>query len=221
MKQPDPYKIAIADSQFLITQSLISLIQNSDKYSLIGLVDTINDLNNLLMSNEIDLLITDFNLVDYNGFHSLKGITLQYPKIHILILTNQTNRNEINEFAKIGIKNIIYKTADQEEIFRAIDFSLRNKKYYSDEVLDLLMINNPANNLFQESLYLTPTEINIVKLITSGLTTKEIASQSNISFHTVMSHRKNIFRKLGINSASELIMYAVRSGLIENIEYHI
>jgi DNA-binding NarL/FixJ family response regulator len=221
MKQADPYKIAIADSQFLITQSLISLIQISDQYSFIGLADNVNDLYNLLKSNEIDLLITDFNLVDYNGFNNLEGIAFQYPKIHILILTNQTNRNEVNELAKIGIKNIIYKTADKEEIFTAVDLSLRNKNYYSDEVLDLLMIGNPANNVMQDSYYLTPTEINIVKLIASGLTTKEIASQLNISFHTVMSHRKNIFRKLNINSASELIMYAVKAGFIENIEYHI
>jgi DNA-binding NarL/FixJ family response regulator len=221
MKQADTYKIAIADSQFLITQSLISLIQISDQYSFIGHADNVNDLNDLLKSNEIDLLITDFNLVDYSGFNNLEGIALQYPKIHILILTNQTNRNELNEFAKIGIKNIIYKTADKDEIFTAVDLSLRNKNYYSDEVLDLLRISNPANNVMQESYYLTPTEINIVKLIASGLTTKGIASQLNISFHTVMSHRKNIFRKLNINSASELIMYAVRAGLIENIEYHI
>ncbi len=221
MKQADPYKIAIADSQFLITQSLISLIENSNQYVFVGLVEDYSDLNTLLKAKMPDLLITDISLIDSNGLRNLEEVIFQYPRIHILIITNQTNRNELNEFAKIGIKNLIYKTADKEEIFTAMDSALRSKKYYSGEVLDLLMISNPVNNENQESFYLTPAEINIVKLISSGLTTKDIASRVNISFHTVMSHRKNIFRKLNVNSVSELIMYAIRAGLIDNIEYHI
>jgi DNA-binding NarL/FixJ family response regulator len=68
---------------------------------------------------------------------------------------------------------------------------------------------------------LTTSEIEIVKLIAQGLTTKQIALQKYISFHTVMTHRRNILRKLGVSNASELIMYAVSSGLIDTIEYHI
>ena len=121
----------------------------------------------------------------------------------------------------MGIKNLIYKTAGPEEIFAAMDSAIRNKKYYSDEVLDLLLENSQAPNESTEPAYLTPAEIKVVKLIANGLTTKEIAAQINNSYHTVMSHRKNIFRKLNINNSSELVMYAVRAGLIDNIEYHI
>ena len=53
------------------------------------------------------------------------------------------------------------------------------------------------------------------------MTTKEIAAQKHISFHTVMTHRKNIFRKLNVNSSSELIMFAIKAGWIDNIEYYI
>lgn len=73
----------------------------------------------------------------------------------------------------------------------------------------------------EETHHLTTTETEVVKLIAEGKTTKEIAAQKNISFHTVMTHRKNIFRKLGVNSSSELIMYAIRAGWIDNIEYYI
>jgi DNA-binding NarL/FixJ family response regulator len=221
MKQSVPYKIAIADSQFLITKSLISLIRESPQYVFSGLADNIFDLDLLLKSENADLLITDINHIDSNGLKSLENIISQYPHMRILILTNLTNRNELNDYSKIGIKNLIYKTADHEEIFTAIDSALRNKKYYSEEVLDLLISVSPANVEGNESFYLTPTEINVVKLISSGLTTKEIASRLNISFHTVMSHRKNIFRKLSVNSVSELIMFAIRAGMIDNIEYHI
>jgi len=60
-----------------------------------------------------------------------------------------------------------------------------------------------------------------VKLIAEGLTTKEIANRKHLSFHTVNTHRKNIFRKLNVSNTSELIMFAIKSGWIENIEYYI
>ena len=68
---------------------------------------------------------------------------------------------------------------------------------------------------------LTATETEIVRLITQGFTTKEIADKRNLSFHTVITHRKNIFRKLNINSTSELMIYAMRSGIIDSLEYYI
>jgi DNA-binding NarL/FixJ family response regulator len=221
MKQADPYNVIVADPQFLITQSLISLIQSSEQFVFTGLAENVEGLRKLLSSGPVDLLITDYNLIDYNGFSTLQQILNDYPQLHILILTNQTNRNDLNELSKIGIKNLVYKTADREDLFNAMDSSIRNKKYYSDDVLDLLVSGNQGKNEMQESYYLTPTEINMVKFIASGLTTKEIASKVNISFHTVMSHRKNIFRKLNVSSVSELIMYSIRAGLIDNIEYHI
>ena len=73
----------------------------------------------------------------------------------------------------------------------------------------------------QESVYLTSSEIEIVRMIAKGMTTKEIARQKYISFHTVMTHRRNILRKLDVSNASELILYAISAGLIDTIEYHI
>ena len=125
------------------------------------------------------------------------------------------------EFTHLGIKNIIDKNVDKEELFSAMEAALKNKKYYSENILDLLTESELNYNKATEIAHLTPTEIEIVKLIAQGLTAKEIASRKHISFHTVMSHRKNIFKKLSINNSPELIMYAIRTGLIDNIEYYI
>jgi DNA-binding NarL/FixJ family response regulator len=211
----------IADSQFLITESLKFLIQNSEKYNYHGQCDNFNDLEKILKSNHISLIITDFNLIDYNGFDGLKKITNQYPEICILILTNHVNSAELKELTKLGIRNIIYKTTEAEELFLAMDMTVKRKKYYSEEIFDLFMENNNSKANQTETAHLTPSELEIVKQIAIGLTTKEIAEKKHVSFHTVMSHRKNIFRKLNINNASELLMYAVRKGLIDNIEYYI
>jgi DNA-binding NarL/FixJ family response regulator len=211
----------IADYQFLIIESLKILIQKSEKYSYSGSCDNYSELEKLLGSNHISLVITDFNPIIYNGINELKKLVDNFPLCRILILTNNTNSTDIKELTKIGIKNIILKTSNSEELFMAMDMTIKGKKYYSEEILDLIMENTDNKSTIQESGHLTHSEIEIIRQIANGLTTKEIAEKKHVSFHTVMSHRKNIFKKLNINSASELVMYAVRNGLIDNIEYYI
>ena len=68
---------------------------------------------------------------------------------------------------------------------------------------------------------LTATETEIVKAIAQGKTTKEIAAERFLSIHTITTHRKNIFRKLGVNTAHEVVKYALRAGLVDNEEFYI
>jgi len=215
------FNVVIADTQFLIIESLKFLVQNSKEYQMVGQPNHLSELIEILDSEEVDLLITDFSLFDYNGLENLKKIMVDYPKTSLLVLTNHLNRNEINELTKIGIKSIVLKTVDEDELFTAMALSLKGKKYYSSAVLDLLTETISPKEEIHDLGHLTPSEIEIIKLIATGLTTKEIAVKKHVSFHTIMSHRKNIFRKLNINNASELVMYAVRAGLTDNIEYYI
>jgi DNA-binding NarL/FixJ family response regulator len=215
------FKIAITDSQFLIVEALQSLIQTEPNYSIIGVASTHHELQKILQEKSPDLLIVDPANIDFDGLDDLKNIKIKYTQLGILILTNLVTKQEFADISRIGIKNISYKTADRDEIFAAIDATLKNKKFYSDEVLDLFLDLGEAKNSGEETKTLTPSEIEIVKLIAEGLTTKEIASKRNISYHTVNTHRKNIFRKMEVSNASELIMLAIKAGWINNIEYYI
>jgi DNA-binding NarL/FixJ family response regulator len=213
--------VIIADSQYLVVESLKSLIDSDDRFILAGVADTQNDLYLLLENTKSGLLITDFSTIDYDGLDDLKNIREKFPLISILILTNIISKAEFSALTKAGIKNIIYKTADKEEIFNAIESTLRGKKFYSDEILDLFLDISENKYAVEDPKHLTASEIEIVKLIADGLTTKEIAARRNISYHTVNTHRKNIFRKVEVSNASELTMHAIKSGWIENIEYYI
>ncbi len=214
-------KIIIADSQFLVVEALQSLISSDNSYLLSGIAGTRNDLLRLLQINNADLLITDFANIDFDGLDDLKNIKLKNPQLSILILTNTISKQEFADLSRLGIKNIIYKTADKDEIFSAIEATIKFRKFYSDEILDLFLDLSENKSVPDDPKTLTPSEIEIVKLIADGLTTKEIASKRNISYHTVNTHRKNIFRKVEVSNASELIMLAIKAGLIDNIEYYI
>jgi DNA-binding NarL/FixJ family response regulator len=215
------YSILIADSQFLITESLKHILQNEKKYTVTKIVTDKSELIKALKEKPVSLLIIDHSQIDLSGISELKDIRSSYPEMKILIISNSISKTELFELNSAGITAIILKIVDKEELFEAIDASLKGKKYYSGVLLDLLFENEERKSPSNETVQLTGSELEIVKLISDGLTTKEIAARKFISFHTVISHRKNIFRKLGVTSVSELIMLAIKSGWINIIEYNI
>ena len=220
-KSEKSLQVLIADSQFLITESLKFILQNDGRFFVNKVVTEKNDLINTLKLEKASLLIIDPSLIDFVSFAELKEIKSSFPDLKLLVITNSLSKKELHELNNIGVTNILLKTAGKEEITEALNAAIKGKKYYSNELLDLLFETNEKKKSGEETGQLTISEIEIVRLISDGLTTKEIASRKFISFHTVISHRKNIFRKLGVTSVSELIMYAIKAGWINMIEYHI
>ncbi len=214
-------KIVIADSQFLIVESLACILKNSERYTLHAITESKHDLGSVLETAGQAILIADPLLFDFTGIDELIKIKQKYAQISVLVLTHSITKSEFMELRKAGITNIIFKTTGREELFIAIEATLKGRKYYTPDLLDMVVDRNENLSFDEESKNLTLSEIEIVKMIASGYTTKEIATQRHVSFHTVNTHRKNIFRKLGVTNASELIMQAIKSGWIDNIEYYI
>lgn len=221
MTAPAKEKIILADTQFLVVETLKMLILQDDRYVLAGHAESRNELFNLLRKTVKGVLITDSSTFDFSLPDDLRTIREEFPDMKILILTNSVSKADFHALTKAGIKNIAYKDLDREEILSAISSTIKGKKYYSDEIIDQYIDLGDNKLNIEEPTNLTSSEIEIVRMIASGLTTKEIASKRIISSHTVSTHRKNIFRKSGVSNASELTIYAIRAGLIENIEYYI
>lgn len=214
-------KIGIAEPQFLIAEGIKSVFNGTEIYAVSGIARSFYELTRLFQLDTPDLIIVDFLMFDKNEYVEFLKIAGSNPELAILVLTNPITRSEITDWTKAGFKNIIYKSADKEEVLTAADSALRGKKFFSDEILDLMFEekNSPPVKSFQTQL--TASETEIVKLISNGLTTKEIAAKKNVSFHTINTHRKNIFRKLEVTNSSELIILAIKAGWIDNIEYYI
>ena len=173
-----------------------------------------------LLRKDLSLVIIDTANLGFDNISDIQDV-LNASKIPVLVLTNAISRSEIAALNAIGIRNFLLKSTGEDELALAIEISLKGKKYVCQEVMEILMDHLEGKKPPVDNTNLTNTEIEIVKLIAEGLTTKEIASRKFISSHTVMTHRKNIFRKLKVNNASELVMYAIRGGIIDTIEYHI
>lgn len=119
---------------------------------------------------------------------------------------------------------VVLKDNSKEEILTALQCASRKERFICNHVSNLLLAGNgsssPTHSTIKDDL-LTTAERSILKEIALGKTTKEIAAERNLSFHTVNSHRKNIFRKLGVNNAHEATKYAMKAGIVDLVEYYI
>jgi DNA-binding NarL/FixJ family response regulator len=119
---------------------------------------------------------------------------------------------------------VALKDNSKEEILTALQCASRKERFICNHVSNLLLAGNgsssPTHPIIKDDL-LTTAERSILKEIALGKTTKEIAAERNLSFHTVNSHRKNIFRKLGVNNAHEATKYAMKAGIVDLVEYYI
>jgi DNA-binding NarL/FixJ family response regulator len=214
-------QIIIADNQYLTVLSLKKFVLEEFGITVKCVVDSINDLLQALTGINNALVIIDPPAMYFTDLQEMNRILSSLSFHKILILTNSLTQDELHDYIAIGIRNIIFKTANAEELSMAIRSAISGKKYYGQEVLTMLSEIQKEKGSVKDHTNLTKTEIEIVKLIAEGFTTREIALRKYSSHHTIVTHRKNIFRKINVTSVSELVIYAIRAGLIDNIEYHI
>jgi DNA-binding NarL/FixJ family response regulator len=114
--------------------------------------------------------------------------------------------------------SMILKDSSREEFYTALKSAFGGGRYHSQVIQGLLETHSTKQD---NDAHLTPVEIEILRLIAQGKSAKEIAAQRNSSVHTITTHKKNIFRKIEVNTIYEATKYALKAGLIEMVEYYI
>jgi len=209
--------IALADAQYLIRVGLRSLIEEFNQFEIVGEADCENTLLKLIEEKTPKVVILDYQqtAAQFNTDSILK-IKETSPSSNILIISGDNNRETIYKVVESGINSFLTKTCDEEEIISAIKATAKEEKFFCNKILNFILERTFVKPEDCSPTPLTPREIQIVRLIAAGKIAKEIASQLNLSTHTIYTHRKNIMNKLELKSASELVLYAVEKGIVKN-----
>lgn len=210
----------IADNQDLTKSGFLYLINKK------GLTDrsvkSVEDKRRLidaLLLNPNAVVILDYSLFDFGSFSEILSLKSRFPNSSWMFVAEDyvysfIHSVEIN-FASVCM---VFKDETMSILYEALLSAQKGNRYLSERVIQISASENKSP--IQENK-LTQTEIEIVKLIAGGLTTKEIAGIRFLSVHTIMSHRKNIFRKLEVNNVHEMTRYAARAGWIDLSDYYI
>ena len=212
-------EILIADKQDITRAGLMYIIDQFHTDVSYKYIEDKTELILALKEYENAIVIMDYTLFDVNDSEELLILSQRFQHVDWLLfsedLTAAFARGILVGCANIGI---LLKESPLPEIREAINFAISGKRYVCQRMTELLL--TPEANV-EEHIKLTKTETEVLKDIAIGMTTKEIAEKRYSSFHTINTHRKSIFRKLGVNNAHEATKYALRAGLVDSAEYYI
>lgn len=213
----------IADNQD-ITKAGILFLLTSPKEDTNCLLEVSNksELIHQLCLHPQAIIILDYTLFDFSGVNELITISERFKDSLWLLFSDELSIDFLRQVLLCSHSfSIIMKDNSKEEILSAFSCIERRERYICNEISNALLSGNTQITIHQEDKLLTVTEKAILKEIALGKTTKEIAAERSLSFHTVNSHRKNIFRKLEVNNVHEATKYAARAGIIDLAEYFI
>lgn len=205
----DPQDITRAGLMYLCERLSVDYQHAPDKTELIEQLKAHGDA----------VVLLDYTLFDINDIDELEILHERFPLVHWILFSFELSTDFVRRAITVCQQfSVLLKDSPLSEIRQCIQYALNRQRYICQRMAEILL--TPAVQSADEML-LTKTETEILKDIALGMTTKEIADKRFSSFHTVNTHRKNIFRKLGVNNVHEATKYALRAGLVDSAEYYI
>jgi len=207
----------IAEDQGLIRHSLASLLNAIDDFQIVGLASNGEELLNLLEKEKPDIVLMDIKMPKISGIEVTRMIDEKMPWVKVIALSGFDHPVYIKEMLKNGAKGFISKNCSIEELCDAIRIVNSGAQYFCKTISSIVF--HDFTQTFSENgnsaIYsLTSREIEVIKLLSSGMVTKEIAKALFISDKTVERHKSNLLKKLQVRNSAQLIKLAVEKGIL-------
>ena len=209
----------LADNQELTRFALESLLKKEEGNAVYKAYDKAG-LVALLKEHESAVVLLDYTLFDFADEDQLLIVAERFSLSDWILISDELTPQFIRHVVYSSHQfSVVYKDGPLSEVREAVRMVEHHSRYLSQRALETIIAQQQEAD--KSDSILTQTETEIVKAIALGKTTKEIAAERFSSIHTVTTHRKNIFRKLGINTAHEAVKYALRAGLIDASDFYI
>ena len=211
--------IILADNQEVTRRGVMSLLEELLREVVIEEVSGYRALQALLRRHPRSVVVVDYALFDFQSLSQLLNMKSGAAESSWLLFTDEPEEQFLRRLllADPGI-SVVTKQDRLEAIREALLAVMYGKSYLCEYAESVMQEGVPPKKAADP---LTPSEKNVLREIALGKTTKEIAIEKHLSFHTVNAHRRNIYRKLGVNSLSEVTRYALQAGLADPVEYYI
>lgn len=213
--------VLIADKNYLSCLGLYTLLSKSSNFE----AEYTNDVDfeqliSTIKKNKPKILVIDFNSLDISS-KQISIISKTFRKLQILAITDYLSKNEMQSVLNNGVRSYLLKECDKEEIIEALHATYNGERFLCVKVAhylasyeELEIIRPELEKVSCQGLGITDRELDIIRLISEGLSNKLIADKLELSTHTVNTHRKNIMNKLNIANTAGIVMFAVKNKLL-------
>jgi DNA-binding NarL/FixJ family response regulator len=205
---PEKISVLLVDDHSLVRRGFRRMLEDEADISVIGEASDGLEAVNLARSLKPQVIVMDCALPQINGLQATRRILEFAPQTLILMLSMHTEETWVRQAMDAGARGYVLKNALDLELGSAI------RRIVSGETVLDGQISTPSNLKGERADGLTAREVEILQLICDGKSNKEIAVQLNLSANTVAVHRANIMDALGIHKTAELVVYAIRNGLV-------
>ena len=219
MKRKSNVKIAIIDDHSMFIDGLKSILNMEAGFSVVAHAGSLSGLADILLKAKVDVLLLDLNLGKEDGLSIIEKTKRHFPKLKIIILTTYNLKKQIGNIKALQVDGYLRKNTSSEQLIHAIWEVFNGGKHFeaSNEQAEIKFKSNPYEHgdAFLKKCELTQREVDVIRLLAGGASSKEIGETLNISEFTVKAHRRNIKSKLRLSSTSEITQFAIKMGIID------
>jgi DNA-binding NarL/FixJ family response regulator len=213
-------KLVLADDHAVVRSGTRELLEQQPDLKIVGEAANGEEAVRLAQRLQPDVVVMDVRMPKMSGVEATRRIKAEYPDVRVLVLTAHDDDEYVFALLQAGANGYLLKTAEIEELVRAIRTVAAGQSALAPEVAGKVMAQFSSGKSSPDVLTdtqaqfdgLTARELSILELVAKGMSNKQIGKQLFISDRTVQAHLSNIFSKLGVNSRTEAVMYAVRKG---------
>jgi len=213
-----PIRILVADDHAIVRDGLRALLERQNDMAIAGEASDGRECVRLAEELSPDVVVMDIAMPNMNGMEATRRILAANPQTHVVILSMHQDESYVLGSLKAGAKGYLLKDSVRADVVDAIRAVQQGRSFLTRKISRMLQedyVREMESRGLEDSFdLLTEREREILQLVAEGRTNKEVAAVLNISPTTVETHRTHILQKLGLHSVAELILYAVRKGVI-------
>lgn len=210
----DIIKVVIVDDHVIFRKGLMAILNEIDDVKVVGEASNGQEAIKLLKRLETDVILMDIKMPGMDGIEATEKILAVHPEIKIIALTMFEEISYFNKMIEVGASGFLLKKTDVDELEKALHQVYAGDAYFSEEFVSSVSPDLLQKNV-RNTINLSDREMEVLKLICKGYSNPEIARQLYISARTVDGHRAKLLEKTGAKNAANLVMYAVRNGLVK------
>lgn len=213
---PPTIRIVLVDDHALVRQGFRRILEDDPGLQVAGEAGSAEEGIALVRQQRPDVVLMDMAMPDANGIQAAREILRERPETKVLVLSMYSDAQYVRSALDAGVSGYILKSALETDLTRAVRAVAAGQQYLSPELSGVLIKalrdrDEPEDDAFDK---LTDREKQVLQYIAHGKSNKEIASILGLSVNTIAVHRANLMSTLGVHKAAELVLYAVRKGLV-------
>lgn len=211
-------RIVMADDHAIVREGLKRIVESAEDLQLAGEAGDGNEVMRLVREQDFEVLVLDLSMPGRSGMELIKLVRTEKPRLRILVLSMHQELQYAVRAIKSGASGYLTKESAPAQLVQAIRKVAGGGAFITAEVAEQLALGAMPGGQRLPHESLSDREFEVLRLLVAGVSVTDVAAQLKLSVKTVSTHKSNLMQKMGLQNQSELIRYALRHGLMEQLE---